>query len=69
MEVADIAQFDNYVNENSPGQPWLLQDWDFSLEPEQVPPLLSCTLLDLVDFWVPPPQVLEHDPQPDQFDH
>ena len=50
-------------------QDWLLQELDFSLEPEQVPPLLSCTLLGLVDFWVPPPQLLEHDPHADQFDH
>ena len=55
--------------ENSPGQAWILQDWDFSLDPEHVPPLLCCTVLDLVDFWVPTPQVLEHDPHADQFDH
>ena len=57
------------MNENSPGQPWLLQDLDLSFEPEQVPPLFSSTVLDLVDVWVPPPQVLEHDPHDPQFDH
>ena len=64
-----IAHFDNYVNEDSPGQPWLLQDLDLSLKAEQVPPLVSCTVFVLVDVWVPPPQVLEHDRHADQFDH
>ena len=64
-----IAHFDNYVNEDSPGQPWLLQDAYFTLEPEQVPPYFSCTVLYLVDFRVPPPQLFEQDPYEDQLDH
>ena len=37
------------IYENPPGQSWLLQDLDLSDEPEQVPPLVSSTFLDLVD--------------------
>ena len=55
--------------EISPEQDWLLQDLDLSLEPEQVPPLVSHTVLDRVDIWVPPSQLLEHDPHADQVDH
>ena len=53
----------------SQAQLWLLQDLDFTLEPEQVPPFFCCTVLYLVDCRVPPPQLLEHDPYEDQFDH
>ena len=58
-----------YENEISPAQDWLLQDLDLSLEPEQVPPLVSHTVLERVDAWVPPSQLLEHDPHADHFDH
>ena len=51
------------------GQPWVLQESDFSLKPEQDPPLLSKTVLYLVDFCNPPPHVLEHDPLDVQLDH
>ena len=47
----------------------VLQGSYFSLEPEQDPPLLSCTVLYLVYFWVPPPQVAEHDPLANQLNH
>ena len=61
------------VHENLPvepvGQSWVLQESDFSLKPEQDPPLLSDTVLYLVDFCNPPPQVLEHDPLVVQPDH
>ena len=51
------------------GQSWVLQGSDFSLEPEQDPPLLSETVLVLVDFCDPPPQLLEHEPLGVQSDH
>ena len=50
-------------------QSWVLQESNFSLKPEQDPPLCSGTVLYLVDFWFPPPQLLEQHPVDDQGDH
>ena len=50
-------------------QSCVLQESIFSLKPEQDPPLLPDTILSLVYFWNPPPQLLEQDPLIIQFDH
>ena len=57
------------INKNLPGQLWVLQESCFSLEPKQDPPLLPDKVLCLIDFFVPPPQLLEHGPLDDQLDH
>ena len=51
------------------GQSWVLQEEVFSLKPEQDPPLLSDTVLYLLYFCDPPPQLLEHGPIGVQLDH
>ena len=64
--------FEMHVYEDSPGpggQACILQESVFSFEPEQEPPLLSNTVLSLVNFWDPPPQLLEHEPFGVQSDH
>ena len=60
--------FSNVVS-NLPGQSWVLQETVFSLVPEQDPPLLSGTVLYLVKFCDPTPQLLEHLPLGVQLDH
>ena len=46
-----------------------MHDLYVSLDPEQDPPFLSTTVLNLLNFWLPPLQLLEHDPLADQSDH
>ena len=54
----DRRDVGNSILDISPGQFWVLQFSSSLVRPEQVPPFFSDTDLDLVLYFVPPPQVL-----------
>ena len=60
-----MYSIDNFI----PGQFWVLQFSSSLVRPVQVPPFFSGTDLDLVLYFVPPPQVLVQDENEFQLPH